>query len=1499
MSANFETKASNTIDVKPSAPSAADITKTYFVTYTYYSTLLENGSTVVRSKVATSSDVVTEKYYVPLKRTKVPPNSLPTSTNPTNEKSTTSIPETLVEKPIHILATKTYLTTFTYFTTLLQENKINKSTNTMIRSRTKVVQNLVTETLNPDLLNSEYLSILRNSLKKDSIAITATATLNDGQRLEITAVNENSPSTIPDQVVSSLEENEVYYNEIGNENQIKPENTVPNTTGPAKNPKINETRYTFSTAVLPTATVVKNGVTLSPGSQVIKFTDLVNGNVSVIPVSDPMSKYPMGGQHINRPDTKIQMNDLLNLGSALKPVINAVAGLWQNNVKSSIKASESNIKPISRPYIDKNPVEDLLTSLKPPNRTPIYIPVGPLQEDNEGAESEDVYQHQYPDVDERNTLSVSGNKEAVEKPLVSGGGIPISPGQVITTNTDVIIGTPAVLGPRPPPKNSNDKSDVPIGMRPPPVSSLIPNYSSEEGDRGSSINNKYRDFIKIPPKPLSHTFLNNMFPPSNNIKHSVKPYYKYGVDQKIPLPSEIKFSQVHPNAPLPPTKKPTPTLDVDENIIQPAKLQHPILIEHSTLNPLLVNLRPSQVAQVIIPHGSQTAFVYSDEPVSHNTKGEIFNDPSPYPEANVNPGFVGLEVYGPVNSHAHPPHAQGTSSKVSSNTIHLDIPINPFVVNGSITESHHFVTVNLDANSPIIPSNEISLANGEEPLQNDVKNNYSAIVHSNIDVANGPSHLLPWQPPLYSSERPYQRPYIFPQEKPHVLSDISSEPHSHFNLINSHGENEANDENIESVAHSENDELTQETKIKASSNSDANPPKSEDSYTYNVKEPSNPVDSDVDLEFNHNWEILKEKPAIRSTTSRPTSIKNDVDNDSNIREHGSVIYSQWNTMETPSSVRPNFSEITVHGNIGHLNHNVATVNENVTKVNNKKPVSNRNSQDDVVIGLSPPPLLQPSAPPLSPPVQPIQSSHLLPSGVPNLPRPSVSSLKPTLPDRKPLPSRRPSPLKNKPKPTHPPYPFEKPTPVPPTHRPKPAVIIDKPPPNILYETNAPNFGDDLMKLKPLNSTGKIEPVKKWPSWSTTGKPNSSTVYGNIEKIQEVDKKEDTKLPTKGTTSTLSTTPASNSRVTTDTSASQSDTKIVLIEKQDRINFEKTTELISKWSESGVISSSKIDIEEEYEDKRTPLLEVANRTKSNSVPNTIFGNLYTRPPPANIVIIPTHSTTQHHTAISMVIDQDPSSERDSDSSFTFNLKNNHITPTSTHPISQSKVRNKEEKPVNKVDHSIVTPTYYITHTTTSFVTITQSTVVERDGQPTTRTVVLTKTQTSTLIDTVTKVETLLQPTSVLSTITSTIPVTVSKEIISTVTATDVLPSIVTPIYSEKPSDDDSIFVVMTDKKSGHVAPAPPIDPRPTGFEVQVPDEANEISPNDILFSGIYTQHADNECRPECKVTKNEMCQKFDNTMRCVCRPGFARIFPDHPCKRMYLDVTSDIVTFISC
>lgn len=45
---------------------------------------------------------------------------------------------------------------------------------------------------------------------------------------------------------------------------------------------------------------------------------------------------------------------------------------------------------------------------------------------------------------------------------------------------------------------------------------------------------------------------------------------------------------------------------------------------------------------------------------------------------------------------------------------------------------------------------------------------------------------------------------------------------------------------------------------------------------------------------------------------------------------------------------------------------------------------------------------------------------------------------------------------------------------------------------------------------------------------------------------------------------------------------------------------------------------------------------------------------------------------------------------------------------------------------------------------------------------------------------------------------------------------------------------------------------------------------------------------NQCTPECKSSKSEICAEVGTEMRCVCRPGFARMFLDRPCKRKFPD-----------
>ncbi|KAJ8922919.1 hypothetical protein NQ315_001461, partial [Exocentrus adspersus] len=115
-----------------------------------------------------------------------------------------------------------------------------------------------------------------------------------------------------------------------------------------------------------------------------------------------------------------------------------------------------------------------------------------------------------------------------------------------------------------------------------------------------------------------------------------------------------------------------------------------------------------------------------------------------------------------------------------------------------------------------------------------------------------------------------------------------------------------------------------------------------------------------------------------------------------------------------------------------------------------------------------------------------------------------------------------------------------------------------------------------------------------------------------------------------------------------------------------------------------------------------------------------------------------------------------------------------------------------------------------------------------------------------------------------------------------------------------SDNDSILVIMTDKNTKNVVPVPE-----TSYETQDRDEVVvDDKVNNILLGSIFSSNQANhnrgeikadKCEPDCKATRNELCQKVEGVMRCVCRPGFARMFPDRPCLPTYtynLKVTLD-------
>ena len=179
---------------------------------------------------------------------------------------------------------------------------------------------------------------------------------------------------------------------------------------------------------------------------------------------------------------------------------------------------------------------------------------------------------------------------------------------------------------------------------------------------------------------------------------------------------------------------------------------------------------------------------------------------------------------------------------------------------------------------------------------------------------------------------------------------------------------------------------------------------------------------------------------------------------------------------------------------------------------------------------------------------------------------------------------------------------------------------------------------------------------------------------------------------------------------------------------------------------------------------------------------------------------------------------------------------------------------------------------VTHFRTLTVTRTETSVL--GSPPTTRTLLLTHTMTSTIVETVT--ETLLRPTSVVATVTSTILQSVTR---------------LSNSY-ESAVDNDSIFVVMSDQNPP-AAGAEEVEAEYVEDDVSRDDEdpaGNEI--HRVLAGGILgapvvpMRPAVYQCQPECKASKAEVCSQTGTETRCVCRPGFARMFLDRPCKPTY-------------
>ncbi|XP_050541141.1 mucin-17 [Daktulosphaira vitifoliae] len=1308
------------------ANTATDVVKTNYATYSYYNTILNGSKTAVNSDISVSSENFSKNH---------------TSTKFEEIKSIS----TVEKMPFNVYATKTYLTTFTYFTTLLKDNNGKDPSSTQVKSRTKVIQNVVTESVDTSLFNSNYLSFLSKSVQNENIPITATATLNNGQKLEFTAMKD------------TLSQNNG-YDYSASLSLITPTSTE---------------LEKLSVAEITTNVFEKVKETIKPSSvtKILQKTELQKPPKKNLP-SKSEQKIPTNS--FPKPDNSNTGGSLINFGTmaqsltALKPVISAVAGIIQNNYRKN--DITKNVQ--TQQKITAKPISQETTS-----RSPIYIPLA----DSLVSESQ-----QYPDTDERNPL-VGPVKLPLEASMLSGG-IPISPGEVITTNSDVIIGKPSVLGPRPLPDNYKNE-ELPFGMQPSPPSPQFKDKIS------NPINNYPRDNIKnniLNYHPIPHTDRKNT-QPMRYFENQVQSQYHF---TNAPVKSEVNIIPLSKPDPWP-TKIITDVqpliltnLDGEKNIKysnQQLVTSNKPYVEQSSLDPLLVNIQPSQVAQVVIPHGSQTALIYSDQPaIGHSSKGEIFNDPQPYPENHVNPGFVGLQVYGtenrPINS---------VTSKIPANAINFDIPVSPAGITVGDSESHHIILYDNE-------TGKIKTNSGH--TQNYINNNNNYLIpppisqiNSFVKKPNGGSSsaeddLLQFEEGEVTQES--KKTPLRPGELPFgVHIDGIDEEETPIITGKPHGGNFKGEEQIVSVGNP----------IKTEINSDNLIALNKDQHN-----------SKNNLQ-NFNKEIIT---SSIENTNKPNKVPINIPPRDDIKQ---AMDMDEKLPPLPPPKKTNVNDLDVQGSTPQP----SIIWPQHININNE------------VLGLSPPPV----------------------------PTSATYSLKYDNVTSKLQVSKRPYPPKLRPT-TSPPYQFEKPQNKrpPPPYQPSGDAIL-KPlstTAKVELQNKRPlipyQHTDDVI-LKPLPTTAKVELLQKW---------ELSSVIKTSNKLYQQEKPE-MKNPEKVTVS-------QNSSIKPYVYETVKEKTILPSIPVTNVIPTIITQQTNKWQDYNSILSTEGRIETIQSTTETPALTYSTQS---------IIKVYTMP--NNPIAKPTTKTTDYHSVISVVVKNEEKPHEKS---------NGDLIDSPTTPKQKSQLRPQvtilqlPERPPfmdefhMQIQQASLLPTRFVTHTQTLSVTITETTVLQSDGlEPSTHTLVLTKTQTSTLVDTVTEFHTLVKPTQVLSTITTTVPVSIHSEPTSSI---PIIEGTKSNTVNIAPDENETLLVVMTDKKNSnqhnHNHGIPP--------EIQVPDETNEIGPSDVLLSGILTHSSDSECKPECKASKNEICQKVENVMRCVCRPGFARIFMDKPCKPTY-------------
>lgn len=474
--------------------SATDVVKTFYVTYTYFNTYLINGSTIERTNVSTSSAVATEKLYIfpTTKRMPSPQtttrNALPIRIEPLEnsigieddyKNESNELIDEESRQTVNIYATKTLATTFTYFTTLLQgsnsdgsgsssvHDDYDEQLSTVINSHTRVVENVMTESIPMNFLPSTAVHKLKLLFFGDEQnqpqmineqKYTTLATLIDGHTIEMTAVKSTIDPT------SKLKDSELQTSNLYSGSQSG--------SGESSAEHIDNTKNELEHDQEAAGTSDLESLETNPSHSVnnkinpLKNTTKIIKTQTVSPVSNLIGSINFNGLKV------------------LRPMIDAVAGLikpmmnWNNDSIASnaqiINVHHTSPFPLYTPtrphggslppipdYIENfsavnqtneaAPIPQAPANIEPAKghaRNPIYIPMNGNKE-NYDIENLTPVNFLPPELVDQSSNEVGpSNPNSKNKIPILDGGIPISPGDVITANSDVIFGRPTGNRPR-------------------------------------------------------------------------------------------------------------------------------------------------------------------------------------------------------------------------------------------------------------------------------------------------------------------------------------------------------------------------------------------------------------------------------------------------------------------------------------------------------------------------------------------------------------------------------------------------------------------------------------------------------------------------------------------------------------------------------------------------------------------------------------------------------------------------------------------------------------------------------------------------------------------------------------------------------------------------------------------------------------------------------------------------------------------------------------------